>query len=262
MFRLVLLATCLASIAFAQVVVTGKNGKTVKIGTGATGVDVQSGNKQVKVKTGTTAVKVEGSTAADEDAEVTAKTEGNSATVNLASGAVAVENAGPAPVEKEQASRHRPVRKRAMNGARTPASVWGLVLETARRCVEPGASARSVAVWLGATDEPIGNGHHFLIEAPRHPALFNASVLTEADDARPNDVTLQFPVLTAPRLSDLGPATGWRPSARMSWQLPFHHQPGPAGTDATTLLFAHPVTDDADAPNPRIRELVIRVDRP
>jgi hypothetical protein len=36
MFRLVLLSSCLASIAFAQVVVTGKNGKTVKIGTGAT----------------------------------------------------------------------------------------------------------------------------------------------------------------------------------------------------------------------------------
>jgi hypothetical protein len=98
MFRLVLLASCLASIAFAQVVVTGKNGKTVKIGTGATGVDVQSGNKQVKVKTGTTAVKVEGSTAADDDAEVTAKTEGNGATVKLAPGAVAVENAGPPPV--------------------------------------------------------------------------------------------------------------------------------------------------------------------
>ncbi len=98
MFRLVLLSSCLASIAFAQVVVTGKNGRTVKIGPGATGVDVQSGTKQVKVKTGATAVKVEGSTAADDTAEVTAKTEGNGATVKLTPGAVAVENAGPAPV--------------------------------------------------------------------------------------------------------------------------------------------------------------------
>ena len=70
MFRLVLLSSCLASIAFAQVVVTGKNGKTVKIGTGG-GVDVQSGNKQVKVKTG----------AAGDDVEVSAKNDGASGTV-------------------------------------------------------------------------------------------------------------------------------------------------------------------------------------
>ena len=87
MFRLVLLSSCLASIAFAQVVVTGKNGKTVKIGTGG-GVDVQTGNKQVKVKTG----------AAGDDVEVSAKNDGASGTVKVAPGTVAVENAGPAPV--------------------------------------------------------------------------------------------------------------------------------------------------------------------
>jgi Protein of unknown function (DUF3060) len=98
MFRLVLLSSCIASIAFAQVTVTGKNGKTVKIGSGTTGVDVQSGNKQVKVKTGTTGVQVEGTDAADDAAAVAAKTEGASATVKVAPGTVAVENAGPAPV--------------------------------------------------------------------------------------------------------------------------------------------------------------------
>lgn len=97
MFRLVLLSSCLASIAFAQVTVTGKNGKTVKIGTGAGSVDVQSGNKQVKVKTGSTAVKVDASDDAD-DAEVSAKSGDSSATVKVAPGSVAVENAGPASV--------------------------------------------------------------------------------------------------------------------------------------------------------------------
>lgn len=87
MFRLVLLSSCFASIAFAQVVVTGKNGKTVKLGTGS-GVDVQSGNKQVKVKTG----------AAGDDVEVSAKNDGSSGTVKVAPGTVAVENAGPSPV--------------------------------------------------------------------------------------------------------------------------------------------------------------------
>ena len=87
MFRLVLLSSCLASIGFAQVVVTGKNGKTVKIGAGG-GVDVKSGNKQVKVKTG----------AAGDDVELSAKNDGASGAVKVAPGSVAVENADPAPV--------------------------------------------------------------------------------------------------------------------------------------------------------------------
>ncbi|MBM4777442.1 MAG: DUF3060 domain-containing protein [Archangiaceae bacterium] len=57
MFRLVLLTSCLASIAFAQVTVTGKNGKTVKVGAG--GVEVQNATGKVKVNTGGTSVKVE-----------------------------------------------------------------------------------------------------------------------------------------------------------------------------------------------------------
>lgn len=57
MFRLVLISSCLASIAFAQVTVTGKNGKTVKVGAG--GVDVQNANGKVKVNTTGTTVKVE-----------------------------------------------------------------------------------------------------------------------------------------------------------------------------------------------------------
>lgn len=61
MFRLVFLSSCLASVAFAQIVVKGKDGKTVKVGTGAGGVEVQSGTKQVKVKTGGSSVQVEGS---------------------------------------------------------------------------------------------------------------------------------------------------------------------------------------------------------
>lgn len=51
MFRLALLSSCLAAAAFAQgITVTGKNGKTVKIGAGSGGVEVQSGLKHVKVK--------------------------------------------------------------------------------------------------------------------------------------------------------------------------------------------------------------------
>lgn len=57
MFRLVLLTSCLASIAFAQVTVTGKNGKSVKVGAG--GVEVQNATGKVKVNAGGTTVKVE-----------------------------------------------------------------------------------------------------------------------------------------------------------------------------------------------------------
>lgn len=60
MFRLALISSCLASIAFAQVTVTGKNGKTVKVGAG--GVDVQNANG-TKVKVNGNTVKVE----ADDD---------------------------------------------------------------------------------------------------------------------------------------------------------------------------------------------------
>ncbi|MER2562001.1 MAG: DUF3060 domain-containing protein [Myxococcaceae bacterium] len=73
MFRLVLISSCLASLAFAQVTVTGKNGKTVKVGAG--GVDVQNANGKVKVNAGGTSVKVE---AADDDAdEKTVEVDGN-----------------------------------------------------------------------------------------------------------------------------------------------------------------------------------------
>ncbi|MBL8918302.1 MAG: DUF3060 domain-containing protein [Myxococcaceae bacterium] len=100
MFRLVILSSCLASVAFAQIVVKGKDGKTVKVGTGAGGVEVQSGNKQVNVKTGGSAVQVEGSTG-DEAGSVDVQGAGSGATVKVAPGSVAVENAGPAPTVKD-----------------------------------------------------------------------------------------------------------------------------------------------------------------
>lgn len=147
-----------------------------------------------------------------------------------------------------------------MTGSATP--LWGLVLDIARRCLEPGATARSIAAWLGATAEPVGESRHLLIEAPRHPSLLNVSVVTESADVRPDHVTLRFPMPTAPHLSELGPAERWKPGARMSWQLPFHWQPGPSGSYGAVMLFAHSVTDDAAAADPRIGELVIRIDRP
>ena len=68
MFRLVLISSCLASIAFAQVTVTGKNGKTGKVGAG--GVDVQNANGKVKVNAGGTSVKVEATDSDDADEKV------------------------------------------------------------------------------------------------------------------------------------------------------------------------------------------------
>lgn len=100
MFRLVILSSCLASVAFGQIVVKGKDGKTVKVGTGAGGVEVQSGNKQVNVKTGGSTVQVEGASGGEGGA-VNVQGAGSGANVKVAPGAVAVENAGPAPTTKD-----------------------------------------------------------------------------------------------------------------------------------------------------------------
>lgn len=58
MNRLASLFVVIASFAFAQVTVTGKDGKTVKVGTGG-GVEVQNGKKTVKVGTGGNTVDVQ-----------------------------------------------------------------------------------------------------------------------------------------------------------------------------------------------------------
>jgi hypothetical protein len=91
MNRLILASSLFAVAAFAQVTVTGKNGKTVKIGAGAAGTTVQSGNKTVKVGADGQTVNVDNGTNSG-----TVAVDGAAVNVNSGAKAVRVDAAGSA----------------------------------------------------------------------------------------------------------------------------------------------------------------------
>lgn len=87
MNRLILASSLVAVAAFAQVTLTGKNGKTLKIGTGAGGTTIQSGNKTVTTNGSTVEVN-NGSKAG------TVAVDGDTVDVNNGNKAVRVETGG------------------------------------------------------------------------------------------------------------------------------------------------------------------------